>query len=287
MALKPKKKNHYTKPLRQRPLNLRDAAAWTGLTTGFAALLAVFALAFVLVHDVLTQSQYFAVSHIVVSGNKKISSEKILEQAGLKKGMNILSVNLPMAQNRLMAYPWICAASVSRVFPDRIAVRISEREPLAILDLGQRFLVDTNGKIFKRQEATDPGGLPLVTGLSFADVSLAGEPRQRAYDAAIRFLLEQRKNQWAVTASKTPEVRVDPDMGLTLVTSGPAVKVRLGFGDYMNKMRRLEIVMASCRRIGDLKPATVNLVDLERVTVGLEKLPSAGTSNEAGRSSHA
>jgi cell division protein FtsQ len=65
----------------------------------------------------------------------------------------------------LEAIPWVRSASVERLFPDTIYVRIKEREPLALWQYkGKLSLVDRDGVVVTSDRLERWAGLPLVVG---------------------------------------------------------------------------------------------------------------------------
>ncbi len=96
---------------------------------------AAFSLLFVFFHDFLTQSEYFRAEQITVKSMHRLSEEEVLKQAQIRKGMNILSVNLAKAGKLLRSHPWIADAEVRRELPSGIHIRITEHKPAAVLNL--------------------------------------------------------------------------------------------------------------------------------------------------------
>lgn len=123
----------------------------------------------------LIQWDYLRAERIAVFGAGRVSETDVLQKAGLQPGMNILSVNLSLARKRLSSHPWISEAKVSLRFPPEIRIRIKEHEPLAVFELDEKYLANTEGEIFKKWDPLDTPMLPVVSGLRFSDVEIAGE----------------------------------------------------------------------------------------------------------------
>ena len=104
---------------------------------------------FIFMHDVVTQSGYFTAKGVIIEGGQRLSQKQIAEQAQLRAGMNILAANLTVARKRLLSHPWIDEAEITREIPSGLIIRIKEHEPLAIVDLGHKFLINEKGEIFK------------------------------------------------------------------------------------------------------------------------------------------
>ncbi|MEW5734202.1 MAG: FtsQ-type POTRA domain-containing protein [Thermodesulfobacteriota bacterium] len=222
----------------------------------------------IFLYDFFTQSPYFEAKQITVEGCNHLTQDQVLSLAGLSQGMNILSVNLPGVQRRIASNPWIAEASVRRELPDRLSVRIREREAMALADLGSKFLVDCQGVVFKKYQEGDPDNLPLVTGLSFSDVSVDGEPLKRPMRSILELLTYARDGRNPdLPYGSIRALRVDKDQGVTLLAFRPAVVIRLGYGDYPEKMKRLSVVLENLSAQPDIRPAAIDLVDEDRVVV--------------------
>jgi cell division protein FtsQ len=194
------------------------------------------------VYGVFTQCSYFKAHNIEITGIHHLSEETILEQASLFTGINILSVNLPATRKRLLAHPDIEDADVARKLPTGLIIGIKEHEPLAVIDLGRRFLIDLNGKIYKECKGADQDDLPLISGLNFSDLGLSGKNVDDPYVAVMNILRMGRESESILPNSSIRKISVDREVGLTLYADGRTKAIKLGYGDYADKYRRLENV---------------------------------------------
>ncbi|MDL1987364.1 MAG: FtsQ-type POTRA domain-containing protein [Deltaproteobacteria bacterium] len=237
---------------------------------------------FILAHDFITQCDYFRADNVVVRGVHRLSKQQILEQANINKGINILSVNLSIIRNRLLAHSWIAEAEVRRELPDIITIGIKEHEELAILDLGRRFLININGEVFKEWTASDPDVLPIVSGLQFSDLNVSGEPRSTSFNAVMEVLRLGREPDSILPNRRIRKIRVDRQTGLTLYAFDRARVIKLGYHDYPDKYERLESVLFYLKKkecFPDFNSIDLNHVD--RIVVNLVKdESSAGDHKE-------
>jgi cell division protein FtsQ len=130
---------------------------------------------FILIHDVITQCDYFNANSLKIEGMQRLTTKQIIRQARVRKGMNVLAVNLTTVRKRLIAHPWIAAAEVRREIPSGLNIRIKEHAPLAIVDLDRKYLINEQGQIFKEWAASDPDSLPLINGMQLTDFSVHGK----------------------------------------------------------------------------------------------------------------
>ena len=222
---------------------------------GFKLIVAVAAVAavsafFILVHDILTQCDYFKISRLTIEGAQRLSEKEIAQQARVDKGMNILAVNLSLVRKRLLAHPWIAEAGVSREIPSGLSIRIKEHTPLAVVDVGQKFLINHSGKIFKAWDTSDPADLPLVNGLNVLDLppvygqtdpsegEIARE-RTAPFKAVMKVLRLGRQQGSILPNRSIRQIRVDRQIGLTLYAFDRIKAINLGYDDYDGKYHML------------------------------------------------
>jgi cell division protein FtsQ len=96
----------------------------------------------------LTGHLGFAVREVYAEGRVRTDPEALRAKLGIAVGQPILTVDPTATRARLEQLPWVEQASVERLLPDRIEVRLVERQPLALWQRADRFaLVDRGGAI--------------------------------------------------------------------------------------------------------------------------------------------
>ncbi|MFZ5564053.1 MAG: cell division protein FtsQ/DivIB [Thermodesulfobacteriota bacterium] len=228
---------------------------------GAVALLAGISAAFVAGYGFVTGCDYFAVRSVRVEGAGLLSAEDVTRAAGVRTGENIFAIHLGVARQRLLAEPWIAEAELYRELPGAVIIRVREHAPVAVLDLGDRFFVDGTGSIFKRVEPSDAASLPMIHGLDYGDIPVAGRPGSRAFDAAMEVLDTGSRIERFIFGMRIREIRVDRDTGVILHAFDTIDEVRLGYGDYVDKFRRLNRIVAHFRKNGEQPP--ISMVGLQ------------------------
>jgi hypothetical protein len=66
----------------------------------------------------------------------------------------------------LQADPWVAPATLARRLPGEVLATIVEHRPAALVQLGGLYVLDEEGRLFKRAAPEDGLDLPVVTGLS-------------------------------------------------------------------------------------------------------------------------
>jgi cell division protein FtsQ len=196
-------------------------------------------LLFIFGHDMLTQCDYFKAQNIIIRGDSSLKTEQIMDVARIKRGTNILSVNLSAVQKRLLAIPWIAQADVYREFPGTVIILIKEHKPLGVLDLGRPFLFDQKGDIFKEATAEEAQGIPVVTGIDCADWKTPGMPVSKVFNSVMQILKMGKSDGEVISNKMIKTIQVDREIGLTLNIEGPIETIKLGYDDYRAKYDRL------------------------------------------------
>jgi cell division septal protein FtsQ len=79
-----------------------------------------------------TSGPRFALRRFDVSGNTRARTEEILEVAAHWTGRNLLALDLAPMAGRIAGHPWIERVTISKRFPDGLAIRVTERRAVAL-----------------------------------------------------------------------------------------------------------------------------------------------------------
>ncbi len=231
-----------------------------------AGVLSLMSLLLIFIHDFITQCDYFRANKIVISGAKRISEEEILKYAGIQKDENILALNLPLARKQLLSHPWIADADISRELPKGISIQIKEHKALAVLSMGRKFLINFSGEIFKENELSDPENLPVISGLDYSDLGPINEQKNSPLAAVVEWLLISSRMNRVLPEIDVKEIKVDREIGLTLLLSDGERLICLGYNDYRQKINRLrKIVDFLKERSQLLEIQSINLMNPDRI----------------------
>jgi len=242
---------------------------------GMLALTAGLAVVFVLIHDVATQCRSLAAHRVTVVGNRQLDEMTVMRQAGIHPGINILSLRLSRCRERLRAHPWIAEASVGRRLPDRLEIRIVEHQPLAMVEMADgRLLIDAAGRPFKRWQDGDPEQLPVIRGLTYADLPALSPPETPLLAEALEALRCWQAALPAAAPDRAPPVIVaDRDAGVALETASNMGTVVLGNGHYREKIANLKRLVAAMASPDGAGWRRIDLTHLQRIVVRPEDRP--------------
>jgi cell division protein FtsQ len=211
------------------------------------AVLMGFSALFMVGYAAVTHTDYFRIEAIKVSGLSRLTEAAILTQAKIRTGDNLLAVNLGLVRKRLLAHPWIATARVAREIPGTIRIEITENQALAVLDLGRKFLINTNGRVIKERSPDDPQNLPLVSGITYADMSLGEDALSPAMTAVVQVLQTSQAQNSAIPYAQIQEVSMDPGMGVTLTAWPDQRRIKLGFAPFESKYQRIKRLLPYLR----------------------------------------
>ncbi|WP_298438386.1 cell division protein FtsQ/DivIB [Ottowia sp.] len=108
----------------------------------------------------------FAIRSITLEGDTAHNSAASLRASVLPRlSGNFFTMDLDAARTAFQAAPWVRAAQVQRVFPDKLNVTLREHVPVALWGEGDNHLIDQQGDVF---EASAPDGdsadMPRLAG---------------------------------------------------------------------------------------------------------------------------
>lgn len=234
----------------------------------------------------LTKWEYLSVKKIPVKGVARISEQTIRKCAGIYEGINILSVNLYMARKRLLAIPWIAEVQLKRLLPSEIRIYVKEHEPVAVLDLGQKFIISRLGKIYKKHSESDPDNLPVVLGLKYSDIGESNEFDTIPFKAVINVLQFGQQFESVIPNNVIKSISVDREIGVTLYIMPDnnqirANRIRLGYDNYVEKYKRFKNLLVYFEKQEDfLKLDSIDMTNLDRVVVNPIRTESLARDNK-------
>jgi cell division protein FtsQ len=186
-------------------------------------------------HWALT-SPRFDLAAVSFDGLQRASRVELLRLAALTKGQNLWTLEVGALERAMLQHPWVKTVEVTRRFPNRVSVQVTEHVPVALAVLGELYVLDEEGEPFKRVTPGDGLDLPLVTGLDREGyVTDPAEARER-----LRSALEVASAYSRLSPGKDErlsEVRLEAQSLALVAASGQ--EVRLGQGDSEVKLQRL------------------------------------------------
>jgi len=209
----------------------------------------------------VVDSPRFQVKQIELQPVQHVRREEILALAGVALGDKLLSVDTDAVAARLATHPWVAAARVKRHLPSVLHIDLVERRAAAVASLGGLYLVDENGRPFKRARMEEADGLPVLTGISRESYAKLPEAGAAAFREALALLDDYRSRPGRPALS---EVSIDPRFGFALILLEGGAEIRLGRGESSKKLAQFDRILEAVDKehLGGLSAVQVVNLDL-------------------------
>ena len=185
--------------------------------------------AFVLTHP------YFAIREVKVLGAEKVKGVDIVVMSGLGPHTRIWNIDPAEVEERVRRHPWVKAVLIRRELPARLVITVEEWRPGAIVALDKLYYVADNGVIFKALDEEDSVDFPFITGLRAAELPPREAGTRKKLSQAVAF--GQTVERAALGLS---EIRFQPGGGIVLYPVSYSVPFHVGWGDWDEKLNRLQ-----------------------------------------------
>jgi hypothetical protein len=182
----------------------------------------------------LCRSDFFRLTAITINGCHHLDKEQILEQSGLDIRTNLLAMSTEEIRQRIETPDWIDRATVTRKWPDKIFIMITERQPIAMVNLREGLCyLDKNFEVIAQVE-------PTITGLEDLSVPLRKEAGRPAalHDALVLVNQAGRGNSY-LPCQNISEIHVTEQGELVLYLLDQVFPIYLGRDGMKVKYWRL------------------------------------------------
>lgn len=169
----------------------------------------------------MAASSVFGLRTLEVDGATYTGDAAVQATLGLADGANLFRLRTDEAVARLTKLPAVLGAAVEVALPNAVHVRVTERQPIVIWQVGdQRWLIDAGGMAFAA--APDDASLPVVDDrrAASADLGLGSAIDAVVFDAGTR--LASLKPADVGSAAPALHVAVDDDQGFTVTSAAPS-----------------------------------------------------------------
>jgi cell division protein FtsQ len=215
----------------------------------------------------LLLASHLQVDKIEVQGCRRMNPQQIIEAAAIPSETPILNIDLREISQGVEALPWVRSCVVRRVLPDKLSLRVIERNPVALIRLDRLYYVDEDGTPFKEPSPGEPLNYPILTGCE-DQPGKQGEKKDLIGEAL--WFIREVQDHPRLSREGVSEIHFNEIGDLTIFTVKGGTMIFMRRGDMELKVRRLEEVW---KRITE-KPLPVHYILFEstdRIVVGLEK----------------
>jgi cell division protein FtsQ len=115
------------------------------------------------------------IAHVTILGRENAPEPWVTAALGVEKGAPILGFSVEAARQRIVELPWVEDVTVERQLPDTIVVALHERQPFAIWqNQNQYVLIGRDGQIIAHEDVGRfKDRLPMVVGAGAASEAKA------------------------------------------------------------------------------------------------------------------
>lgn len=217
-----------------------------------------------LLGDYLLSSPRFQVASpadVIIEGNHYVSRDEVLAALDIgpghsAKGSNIFRSSLEEREKQIESIPWVRSATVVRSYPHSLAVYITERVPIAFVDVGGEIkMVDQQGALLDSPEKGH-FDFPIVKGLDFHSDRGERAARLNLYQEFVH----ETSGKMASSGWVVSEVDLSDASNLKalLVQGGQTLLVYFGQTGFLARFENLLTVLPQLRKTN----ARIDSVDL-------------------------
>ena len=223
--------------VQRQPLDLKKYLRPLGKVALGLSSTALVCAVFFGVYRAFCSATFFRLKNVEVSNSRRLNREEILAIAGAEPGRDLLRMNLKLMGEHLMQNPWIESVRIRRYLPDGLSIAVTEREPLAVVNMGFIYYLDKKGNVFKVLNPGDRLDYPVITGIGEDDMNSDPKGTREALASACE-LLNILRQKGAFILADVSEIHYDKDLGFTMFTASGGLPVRIGAGDFHAKLER-------------------------------------------------
>ena len=192
-----------------------------------------------------TTSDFFATTHIDVTGNVRLSRDMVLKYGGLSEGDNSLAVSITELERKLRATPWVEEISVKRLLPDRFIIRIKERMPsFWVHKDGVLYYANERGELIAPVESENFLSLPTLS------VESGGED---AIPFLGRLMEDLNSGSLPVESGAIASVPLSPARGVEVYLEDREMRLSIAIDDWSGNLARLGATLGDFARRQELR----------------------------------
>lgn len=209
------------------------------------------------IYSGLCHSSFFQVESITVKGSSRFSADEIVAMAGLDNKSNLVAVSQKKIETSLQATGWVRKVDVDKKWPNSITLVVSERKPVAMIQLdGLMSYVDSRGHVFALVAADDDLDYPV---LFVPSREVLGD--KRAMKGPLDMLRYASSGNPDLSKQNISQLVLDDEGRMTMYLADNPFPVILGKNKMWSKYKRLTRVLAWLYE--KRKFSTVASIDME------------------------
>jgi cell division septal protein FtsQ len=105
---------------------------------------------------------YLNIREINVICSREDTQKEIQDKLSEQNLGNILLADIGHLQQKIKDHQWIKEVQIRKIFPASLRIEIAEREPAAVLQTKDLYLIDEEGHLLERIDSADNPGFPVL-----------------------------------------------------------------------------------------------------------------------------
>ncbi len=269
------------------------------------AFISILSLASIFIYDFITQSAFFNIKKIEISGTNRVLETDLLKLADLNCDKNIFGLNLFTIKKHITSHPWIQSASIKRnlsfnLFISVIAheacvienlfISIIEQEPIALVKIENLadILINTRGNPFKEYnpEKDRIENLPIISGLDLTNENNLYLFNGPLFNSIMDFLkIDSTDNVKKIIGDKNTGIVIDTNdiYNLNPSEGQGTIQIKLGFNNFKAKLNKAKKISGYIdENFPDRTISRMDLFNIEKVFIKTKLIDALHDNLEKG-----
>jgi cell division septal protein FtsQ len=211
------------------------------------------------------ENSAFSIQTVEVQTDGVLAADQIRRWTGVRPGNNLFGLDLARVRRDLEMVSLIQSASLERVLPHTLRIRVTEREPLAQINVPRPrpnggvemvvFHLDAEGWVMvpleaqqRANQAAPPDLLPVISGMAGTEVQAGKRLALPQVQAALQLLVAFESSPME---GLTDIRRIDVSASDVLtMTTGQGGEIVFAMANFDQQLRRWHVIHDSGERLG-------------------------------------
>jgi len=196
-------------------------------------------------YQALERSDIFRLTTVSIQGNRMTRQAQILDLGSIEQGVNLLSFDVGLAEERISRHSWIDRVEIARSWPSTLKVRVYEHRPLAMVNIEKEegrslYYVDHQGKVYALVDDSQDLDFPVITGVqSTGDLTGTMIGDKGLVAQAFQFLRLAAGGNPIVPLQTISEVNVSPEKGIVVYLVDHPFPIYMGYDNINTRYSQL------------------------------------------------
>ena len=188
---------------------------------------------------------------IKFEGIGHLDRARLLKKINVKKGDNLLSLDLKEIRKRLLSEPYVKDADVRRNFySGLLVIRLKLREPVALVNYGGIYGVDEEGVLLWKIREADFCDFPLINGVRVRGIKPGGKINCKGMERALS-VLKYVSLSGLESIVPLSEINVRDSRSVVLCVGKEGTQIRLGHDRLREKINEAVKILAGIKSKGE------------------------------------